>query len=124
MVLSWNYLEQFHLNSPNILFPREDIVQKKYDKHKKNIGMQIDKYIIDIILKNHKYKITINRFPYKLDNNIGHYLLWISPKYKLLQNEIEDIIKKKFKNKKFICFQNKLETRSIKTIEHYQIFIT
>ena len=123
MALSWNYLKQFHFNPPNMLFPREEKIQEKYNKHKEDIGISIDKYVIDTILKKDKYRITTNLFPYKLDNNIGHYLLWISPDYKLLKNEVEDIIKKKFKNKKFICYKNKLEVRSIKTVEHYQIFI-
>ena len=78
MTISWKYLKQFHFNPPNILLPRKEKVQKKYDIHKKKIGMLIDKYILNTILHNLKYKITINRFPYDLEKNISHHILWIS----------------------------------------------
>ena len=119
MTISWKYLKQFHFNPPNILLPRKEKVQKKYDIHKEKIGMLIDKYILNTILHNLKYKITINRFPYDIEKNISHHILWISPEYKFERNQV----KKKFKKKKFICYKNKIEVRSIKTIEHYHIFI-
>jgi len=123
MTISWKDLKQFHFNPPNILIPRKEKVQKKYDTHKKKIGMLIDKYILNTILHNLKYKITINLFPYDLEKNISHYILWISPNHKLSKNEVESIIKNYFVHKKFICYKNKIEARSIKTIVHYHIFI-
>jgi len=123
MTITWKYLKQFHFITPNIPLPRKEKVQKKYDIHKKKIGVSIDNYILDTILHNLRYKITINRFPYDIEKNISHHILWISPNYKLVKIEIESIITNYFGYKKFICFKNKIETRSIKTIEHYHIFI-
>ena len=123
MTISWKYLKQFHFNSPNILLPRKEKVQKKYDIHKEKIGMSIDNYILDTILHNLRYKITINRFPYDLEKNISHHILWISPNYIIVKKDIENIINTFFGYKKFICYKNKIEARSIKTIEHYHIFI-
>jgi len=123
MSISWNDLKQYHFNPPNILLPRKEKVQKKYDVHKKKIGIPIDKYILNTILHDVKFKITINLFPYDLEKNILHYILWISPNHKLFKNEIESIINNYFKCQKFICYQNKIEAKSIKTIEHYHIFI-
>jgi hypothetical protein len=123
MTISWKYLKQFHFNPPNILIPRKEKVQKKYDIHKEKIGMSIDNYILDTILHNLRYKITINRFPYDLEKNISHHILWIFPNHIILKKDIENIINTFFGYKKFICYKNKIEARSIKTIEHYHIFI-
>ena len=97
--------------------------ERFYDIHKEKICMSIDNYILDTILHNLRYKITINRFPYDLEKNISHHILWIFPNHIILKKDIENIINTFFGYKKFICYKNKIEVRSIKTIEHYHIFI-
>jgi len=127
MKITWKYLQNFHFNPPSCILPRTKKIQEDYDNHKnklKKANITIDKYILKTILKNNlKYKITKNRFPYDLDENIKHYLLWISPDIQISQIKVINIIKKYFPNNQLVCYQNEMFAKSVKTIDHYHIFI-
>lgn len=140
--LNWNYLKQFHLNPPDITFPRTKEVVENYIIHKSNILTQynsISEYITAKYFTNknfkHMYQIVLNDFPYKLESNIKHYICWFNPylfpnKTKSL-NELEQQIKLIITlfNKYLILgvnciyFENNLSARSVPGVRHIHIFI-
>lgn len=69
-----------------------------------------------------------NNFPYDIDTNITHYVLWIRPGLNIdnlilinvIKNNIEIVFKKLYR---FSFIKNCPANKSIPEIEHYHIFI-
>ena len=81
---------------------RSDEVLLKYNKFKKYLikeHISIDDYIMNKFL-NKKYSIDENNFPYKITDNMAHYVLWINPNYfkKLTINKLQKLFLKNDRN--------------------------
>lgn len=128
-VYSWIFLKQFHKNPPYQNILRKPEIEKEYLLHKKKLkekNVNIENYLVEKLFKNNiKYVITCNEFPYNLEKNIDHKLLWINPKYNDLfdDNFINNIIELRMKGKLYIYFENIDSKKSIKSIKHFHIFI-
>ena len=75
------------------------------------------------------YVFKPNNFPYAVDDNIIHYVLWIRPGLiingTLLNTVIFRHIKLIFKpNPKYSFIKNSVSNKSIPQIEHYHVFIS
>ena len=108
-------------------FTRDENVLKKYFAHKANIP-NINNYLMKILFRNDdKIVMKENDYPYKLPNNIKHYLIWIYPNEKYKYIEVENFLKKFIENNKdlniddYILFRNNVVNKSIETIEHYHV---
>lgn len=142
MKLSWNYLKKYHINPPTIIFPREDDVSEKYKIFKKklnNKNLSTKDYIQNNYFKKNENFIFIkNNFPYALESNILHFVLWFHTKFtnnlsNIFPNDLnkqEVLIKKcikesfkEFDNYEYIFFENNLNCRSILDIRHVQVFM-
>jgi len=123
---SWNFLKQFNFNPPlNNQLKRSTQIQKKYDNYQKNPFNAII-FGRDLFYNNDILMFIKNRFPYNVDDNIEHYILFINPKLKKKFTDINiyKIIKQRYvRNNPFIVFENSPKNRSIKNITHYHIFI-
>lgn len=123
---SWDFLQQFHLNPPNsIQLKREKKIQKEYDKYQENPLNNII-FAKTLFYNNDIFMFIKNRFPYNIENNISHYILFINPKLKkkFTDKNINIIIKRLFvPYRSFIVFENYPQNRSIKNITHYHVFI-
>ena len=131
-MLHWNFIKRFnHLNPPkDIKFGRTESNEEQYMQHSQKLkqdGIKLEEYISNTILRDSLIKYTYNRFPYNVEPGIKHDLLWIKPGHSLTIQEVQKIIKE---NNPGICletqcvyFKNVPKNQSIKTIEHYQIFI-
>jgi hypothetical protein len=64
--------------------------------------------------------ITINKFPYNLEKDIFHYVLWFNSSEERSIQEIENVINRI--NPKPVWFINSVENRSVKTFFHVHIF--
>ena len=80
----WDYIKQFHLNPPSVGdFKRSPNVENDYKNYRmciENKKLSIDKVIFEKIFNsktNLRWKLVPNEFPYYLDENIDHMLLWI-----------------------------------------------
>lgn len=97
-----------------------------YSNFQKLIPQELRHQILFKAIGKNDIKIIRAAFPYnRLIKNllhIGHYCLW-SRKGKLQEEEIESIIKNKFKNKDYFWFENSPETKSIPEIWHCHIFV-
>jgi len=109
-------------------FIRNDFNINRYKIHKfllkqKNILLQ--NYVNDKYLKSKYYNLVQNSFPYNLEKNILHLVLWIN---KDVIINVEEIIKLELKkinkeNHIFLFFENPKHFRSIKKIKHFQVFV-
>lgn len=126
MTYSWNSLIKYNFNSPTNTYLKRNIqIQKLYDKYNKTQQFEEFKKNIFNNKNNKMFNFMLNNFPYDIDKNISHYLIFINP---LIKNKISDfdiykIIRKKYiKKKPIIIFENEPKSRSIKNIRHYHIF--
>ena len=66
--------------------------------------------------------IKLNDFPYNVEDNIIHYVLWLNDIYP--NNIIQDIINQEFKGyQSVIWWVNAENIRSIKNIYHAHVFV-
>ena len=96
---------------------RKENIQKSYELYKSNNLLKNFKMNIKKNITKNGYIITENDFPYNLNNNVKHYIIWTN--YDIFK--IKKILNKRFNN--YIFFRNLIENKSIKDIEHYHIFI-
>lgn len=134
MPYSWCFLEQFNFsNPPTSAFCRKDSVEEKYIKHgseiKKAGGVETylkKKYLQDGV----DYTMTLNNFPYDMEDGINHYVIWFQlDRFSDFNNpgEVKKIIKKyeqdsgvEFQDTVF--FQNIERLRSVPGIPHIHVF--
>tara|TARA_B100001250_G_C19063024_1_gene470953 strand:- start:46 stop:429 length:384 start_codon:yes stop_codon:yes gene_type:complete len=122
--MNWNTLLLFDFNNNKI--DRKNSVQQAYNNEKQKIK-NYSKFILNTYLDNKLYNLQPNKFPYNLNNNIKHYVLWLHPmldlKYITNKKLINSILKKYIPNNEYIFYMNSYNNRSIKQIPHYQVFI-
>jgi len=129
--MNWYNLKKYNksLMVDNI-FKRKVEMQELYDNSKKLTNQY--EYICKNIIKDNLYVIVKNIFPYDIEDDIEHYLIWFNPKYYknwrrtiIYDNKyIEKIINNnKLLNKSYIYFINGSNIQSIKDIQHIHIFM-
>lgn len=128
MSIRWTQLLKLHCNPPTFPLGRSSKIQRKYDQHKKTANPQ--EFLNRLFPKDSfdLYRVIPNDFPYNVNKNILHYVLWFNPniKYskKIIDNHlVNNILKNQLTDKKFIYFQNLTNNSSINNITHYQVFI-
>ena len=122
--MNWEKLKKCKLLTK---LTRKFEIQRAYDNEKKKYIGNYDKYLLNKYLNNRLYNLQLNKFPYDLENNIIHYVLWLNPiiQESFIHNRkfIYTIIKKYVPDKPFLFHMNLPKNRSIKSIPHYQVFI-
>ena len=126
---NWDFIKQFHKNSPSIQINRSKEIENKYLEHKllliKN-KISIHDYIIKKYFEDDcEYKFVNNEFPYHVENNIEHKLLWFNPNINYLIDEkyINTLLNKLLFDKNYIYFENIDSNKSIKSIRHIHVFV-
>lgn len=111
-------------------FPRKPEITKKYEEYQKILdskNIDISEYI-DKSLFNNKYyvrifAITLNTFPYNLEEDLYNYILWINPKVIINKDIFDGIIKTVEKLLGDILMrQNPENDRSVLGVIHHHIF--
>ena len=127
MSLSWADLQKYnYTNPPLVQLSRKKEVEQNYISHKEKLKrdtINIHDYIKKNIIGDRKYVFTQNQFPYNLESNIQHDLLWINPELDLDIESIYKLISNEYKSKKIVFFKNVSALQSIKSIIHYHIFV-
>ena len=120
----WNYLIQYKKdiedNIKVLPIPRKKELNKIYLKSLENAS-KVSETIWSKYLKYKEYNIVLNDFPYDLEKNIEHYVLW--SRKRLENDSIEKILKQEFKNLNIVFFENPEYLKSIKDIFHIHIFV-
>ena len=129
--MEWDYVQRFHMNPPPSAadLPRNKNVDIKYQEHKKQVK-SIKEHIISTYFDSESVErgwvIVNNEFPYDLNPNIQHLLIWIYPGKDFSDESIIGIIEDYMKNNghsEYIYFRNILAIRSVLEIDHYHIFV-
>ena len=138
--LSWDQLKKFHCCPPTFKLKRQSHVELNYLKHTQDLKKK------KCLLKNHiyetqfsnknntRYSLSLNPFPYYIDDTITHYVLWIHPSfnsyfpYNIPSIFIDNIIQTYFTDQKkniqdYIYFENLDSNKSIPEIRHLHIFV-
>ena len=131
MSISWTYISKYSLeNSPTESFGRELKIETEYKKFKqelklKNISLK-ENIMTNYFNDGKKYILNLNKFPYNLDKEIQHNVLWINPNYNsefINNNSKIYTLLKEIITKPFIVFKNSSTNMSIPDVIHYQVFI-
>jgi hypothetical protein len=132
--LTWDKLQEFNRGASICAMVRLIHVQKKYNRHIHNMktaGKSVDQYVREDVIGDHKVLFCKNAYPYWTDEGIHHYLLWMIPGSELDQRSAIDYIinrsevhfGKKLTAENLVIFKNHVFNQSIKSIQHYQVFI-
>jgi hypothetical protein len=128
-MLTWKVLSQFNENSPPILaLGRTNEVEHKYTEFRQRIvGTygSVSHYLNETLFTNDTpFVVNKNDFPYNTTEDIHHFILWINPHNdNYFTNEtIKHKLELSFKSK-YIFFKNNSNNQSIKSIQHYHIFL-
>lgn len=127
MAKSWKDIVRCHLVGPMPdTFTRHPNVELSYKRHRQE-HQQLGPYIMRKYLRDHlRWTISDNAFPYHLDRNISHKILWINPAASLTAEEVKSIIHRYMQTmpyRDYIYFQNPMVAKSIPEIPHYHILI-
>lgn len=96
----------------------EDIIKVKYLGASFLINPYGLKYAIEI--NQPRYSLQPNKYPYDINKNIKHMVLWAT--VPLNFDEIESILIKEL-NQKFFWFEQNLINKSVKGIWHVHVFV-
>jgi len=129
-MLSWNVVKDFTVESPpTYALGRLPEVEERYTRHRDHINessfyTSIADYISKDVIGDNEFVFVENEFPYKIEEGIKHYLLWIS-KNAHGKYDPETLIKNRAEIKtckEFTYYRNFKNNASIFEIEHYHIF--
>ena len=130
MLVTLEFLEKwdFSIGLPKEVRTKETI--EKYNKFKEKIkteNISIGEFIKNKYLTDKLYSFNPNTFPYIIENNMLHYVLWISPLFKKKINDkiICKLIMDKMRElgyNEYFCFENHITSKSVLDILHYQVF--
>ena len=133
VMFPWERLLTLHRNPPTDKITREKKVQKKYNEFMKYIrenNININDYIYDKYLNGATVNFIENSFPYDIEDNCLHYVIWFDSEYFkkvtlcINQNKIIDnIIRNKFKDNEYIYFENYSHNKSVQKVKHFHVFI-
>lgn len=133
LMFPWEKLLTHHRNPPDMPIFRNDQVQKEYDEFKKFIvenNIDINQYIYKKFLGELKMNFIENTFPYDVEDNCKHFVIWFDTKYyanlKLKEDEeiiIDKIVRNKFKDNQYVYFENISNNKSVPDIKHFHVFI-
>jgi hypothetical protein len=135
--LSWSELTKYNNNAPLNVLERDPAIQKKYDDHQRSLkdsGSSVDGHILSLLGSQYNRSLCRGRddyvyatlmkndFPYYLEGNISHYLLWTSEEVNY--EAASKIMKTMSRDDKadVIMFANNKDNRSIKIVPHYHVF--
>jgi hypothetical protein len=120
--VTWDELKTYDRNPPTGILERESSMKEKYDQHRKNVK-DINSYLMDNLFANNTKKIlfTMNDFPYWVTDDINHLVCWVRPGNEYSIDEVSEILTSVYTD--FVIFENLPANKSVKLIQHFQIFV-
>ncbi len=134
--ITWEELKKYDGNPPPkalTRLPNINIAYRMYNKKlSQSSGVNANEFITKKLTNEYPSEyniITKNKFPYYLDPQILHLVLWINPLYESDAKNTEQAIRGEIaaklndKNADFVLYENLPKHRSISTVRHYQLFV-
>ena len=129
-MISFDDLKQYDGNPPDKALKRKTYLNVMYGKHVKKLkesGLTISDYILGKILNDYKTDkiiVTQNRFPYDVQTNVMHLLVWLNPLYDGDEKYVRDVLKDSGLDKgTYVLFENDPDHRSVPGVRHFHLFI-
>lgn len=132
-MITWKQIKKFNGNmSVDYKFHRDPYIQYLYDKRKESGE---NKNFLDTLFdKEQIYRLTYAGYPYMLEPNLLHIILWLNPLYfqsrshlyedcTFIQYIIALMLRISNQNDRLVFFKNSMKNRSVKNIHHYHIII-
>ena len=123
---TWTW-DQITAKSFNTRYSRHVEDQMEYQFHREltmEFFTDMEEYVKTLCMDPLEgYTLLPNRFTYKVDTGIRHYLLWYKPYIHLTDDMVRTILQERFPKCQFVIWQNPTDQRSIMTVAHYQIFV-
>jgi hypothetical protein len=138
--LSWEEILHLVNNKEFHKLGRSQYIQEYYNYMKHDINKKYNSVRDSILITEFKYKsfiknkkytaiddgkekivFTDNNFPYYVEDNIDHKLLWSTKELDDVQ--ITKLLKKNFKGVKYIYYRNPPSLRSVPSVFHIHIFV-
>ena len=114
--LSWDYLKNVAACKAFIpKIPRYEHNQIVYERYMKENNVLYD---VESYFKDGNYVLMKNNFPYELDNNIEHYIIWLKNDADILNINIERLLNAK----DYLVVKNPTNRMSIPVINHFHVF--
>lgn len=133
VMFPWERLVTLHRNPPTDKISRNQQIQLKYEKFMNDIkekNINLNDYIYERFLNKVNVNFIENTFPYDIEDNCYHYVIWFDNEYfkkvtsSINENKIIDnIVRSKFKNNEYIYFENISGNKSVAKIKHFHVFI-
>ena len=96
----------------------------------KENNINLNDYIYNKFLNGLNVNFIENTFPYDIEDNCYHYVIWFDNEYfKKVTNSINEnkiinnIVRSKFKDNQYIYFENLSNNKSVAKIKHFHVFI-
>lgn len=120
--MNWQQLKQYHLNPPTHALARKADVQKAYDRYRAivdNVGLDVyNRY-----LQHMPMALSPSLFPYDLQPEIQHWIVWLRPHINLQRN-LNSVSKELDCNGvNHIVFENSASHKSIPEVQHFHLFV-
>ena len=130
MIITFDLLNSWSFPNPFPKNIRSKTILDKYNNFKNSLDkndIKIEDYILNKFLKNKSYNLILNNYPYNLDENMTHYVLWIHPDYvvNLTNKKIHELLNNKMIElncNQYFCFENNIQSKSVQGVLHYQVF--
>ena len=130
-MITWSEIKLFDGKKPsNKQFIREEKIQEEYDSIRSNYENKMIDY--DEIVRQEIFGDSSTSFvfqpckyPYKLEDSIEHYILWLNPIYEW-ENDADEfvsaILGEIMEGVSYGWFENEKEDRSVISIRHFHVF--
>ena len=130
-MITWSEIKLFDGKKPsNKQFIREEKIQEEYDSIRSNYENKMIDY--DEIVRQEIFGESSTSFvfqpckyPYKLEDSIEHYILWLNPIYEW-ENDADEfvsaILGEIMEGVSYGWFENEKEDRSVISIRHFHVF--
>ena len=113
--MEWEDIKKYHKNPPKYSLNREDSVERAYELDNQTEEQLYNKLFIN----DSTWILTPNKYPYNFKDNTEHYVFWSKGPidYSILENILSGL------GRQYIYFENDMNNKSIKSINHAHVFL-
>jgi len=128
---TWSFIQFLQRNNllSKYVMERNSDMEHKYNQFRKTFnGQKMSTHVHKTLFSdNDDYKLVPSNFPYAIDSNLTHLLLWFNPQSdhydKCLDRDYVKGILDNLIDGEYIFYKNDIDVMSIKDMIHWHIFV-